>query len=125
MAERLLKLPVMFDNWISDPQLDVIRNHARRGTTTNWPIHSRRIYNADARIINNQGQSEQVVHEFDFIQTKQMELYFVLALFGVEMTINVAGPIIDGYLKWLAENGGASPLYSGKNDSKCGGAYPC
>jgi hypothetical protein len=76
----------------------------------------RRIYDADARVVCGQSKPEQTVHEFDILQTEQLEYYFVLALFGVEMAINVGGPVIDGYLKWLQEHDGVSPLYYGKND---------
>jgi HNH endonuclease len=116
MAQRLLKNAAMLENWITDSQVDQIRNHARRGELSEWPVHVRRIYDADARFIYGRPQLEQTVHEFDFVQTTQMELYFVLALFGIEMTMNVGGPVIDGYLKWLDEHDGISPLYSGKND---------
>jgi len=47
--------------------------------------------------------------------TEKKEMFFMTAIFGVEMTINVAGPSIDGYLEWLDQNHGASPLYHGKN----------
>jgi hypothetical protein len=33
----------------------------------------------------------------------------------VEMTINVAGPLIDGYLDWLKRHNDVSSLYCGKN----------
>ena len=72
-----------------DPQIDIIRNHARKGETMVWPVHVRQIYDADAQVICGQPQSEQVVHEFDFLQTEQLEIYFVLAIFGVEMTITL------------------------------------
>jgi hypothetical protein len=39
------------------------------------------------------------------------ECYFVLAIFGVEYVINIAGPSIDGYRQWLKENNEKSPLY--------------
>ena len=116
MADRLLKMPAMLKQWIDDPQIDIIRNHARKGEPTDWPVHVRRIYDADARVVYGQSKPEQTVHEFDILQTEQLEYYFVLALFGVEMAINVGGPVIDGYLKWLQEHDGVSPLYYGKND---------
>ena len=116
MADRLIKMPTMLKQWIDDPQIDTIRNHARKGEPTNWPVHVRRIYDADARVVCGQSKPEQTVHEFDILQTEQLEYYFVLALFGVEMAINVGGPVIDGYLKWLQEHDGVSPLYYGKND---------
>lgn len=39
------------------------------------------------------------------------ELYFIIIIWGMEFTINMAGPEIDGYIKWLKENNNISPLY--------------
>lgn len=99
---------------VSEEQFDPIRNHARYGQPRDWPYHSRRIYDAneDQKIHGKEGQ---IVHEYDFLSTEQGELYFVLALYGVEMTINVGGPDIEGYERWLKENNDESPLYWGKN----------
>lgn len=105
MALRLIGNREHLTNFIDDDQLDVIREHARRGTTADWPFNERRIYSQDA----------DVIHEFDFLVTPESEMYFVLAIFGLEFAINVAGPTIDGYQKWLRENGDQSPLYAGKN----------
>jgi len=62
----------------------------------------------------------QVVHEFDFLITSTQEYYFVLVIFGQELTINIGGPDIKGYLQWLNKNGERSPLYTGGNQS----SYP-
>jgi hypothetical protein len=107
-------MPTMLKQWIDDPQIDIIRNHARKGEPTDWPVHVRRIYDADDRVVYGQSKLEQTVHEFDILQTEQLEYYFVLALFGVEMAINVGGPVIEGYIKWLQEHDGVSPLYYAK-----------
>jgi len=39
----------------------------------------------------------------------------VIAIFGLELTINMGGPEIGGYSKWLDEHVNISPLYFGKN----------
>ncbi|CAI8851489.1 hypothetical protein [Kosakonia quasisacchari] len=41
------------------------------------------------------------MHEYDFLCTEEGEIYFVMALYGVEMTINIGGPDIEGYVNWL------------------------
>lgn len=43
------------------------------------------------------------------------ELYFVLIVFGIEFVINLGGPYIDGYLKWLERHNNISPLYLKKD----------
>ena len=66
------------------------------------------------------GALEQVIHEFDFLVTSWDEWYFVQIIFGQEFAINLGGPEIDGYLKWLKDNNSESWLYMAKNV----GLYP-
>jgi hypothetical protein len=115
MAQRLLANKGRIQHLIEDTQFDPIRDYARRGTPKEWPISVRRIYgaNEDRELSNQKGQ---IVHEYDFLQTMHNELYFVLALYGIELSINMGGPDIDGYEDWLKENDNISPLYHGKND---------
>ena len=115
MAQRLIGSKGGIEYIVSEEQFDPIRNHARRGHPKDWSYVSRRIYceNEDRRLFGHRGQ---IVHEYDFLQTDWGEIYFVLVLFGVEMTINIGGPSIEGYEKWLNENNNKSPLYSGKNE---------
>ncbi|MFM8360173.1 MAG: hypothetical protein ACKOET_16625, partial [Verrucomicrobiota bacterium] len=53
----------------------------------------------------------ELLHEFDLFYTETMELYFALAILGVEFVINLGGPVLDGYEKWLRKHNYASPLY--------------
>lgn len=112
LALKLLNKYEVFHNVIYDTQLDLIRNHARRGNEIDdWPYHQRIIYERHKSFVGKDGQKYQMVHEFDFLQTETNELYFVLVIFGVEYATNMAGPCIDGYIEWLRENDNASPLY--------------
>lgn len=115
MAERLINAPGGIDYLIDEKQLDKIRNHARKGETKEWPVNVRRIYDENNSSYTKEGDSVQIVHEYDIMQTKEGELYFILVLFGLEFVINYGGPDIDGYLEWLKENNYESPLYTGKN----------
>jgi hypothetical protein len=115
MAAKLVNHAEGLEYLTSEPQLDRVRNHARRGTTLDWPFSVRRIYYADRTSADEHGAAVQVVHEFDFLQTEDGEWYFVLAVFGLELVLNMGGPEIDGYMHWLARNDNASPLYWGKN----------
>lgn len=114
LAQRVLDSEGGIEYIVNESQFDPIRNHARLGQPKEWPIHSRRIYDAneDRELFDEKGQ---IVHEYDFLNTDQGEIYFVLALYGVEMTINVGGPDIEGYEAWLTKNNYESPLYYGKN----------
>jgi hypothetical protein len=116
MADRLVGFPEGLEYLANETQLDSIRNHARRGTPgRDWPCHARRIYPADRVFLGEAGRYEQTVHEYDILKTDWNEYFFVLAVFGLELTINYGGPEIDGYLRWLEANGGTSPLCAGKN----------
>lgn len=109
LAHRMVEYPDYIDTIVTDPQFDPIRNFARLATPKSWPYHQRVIYPRYS------DQTEQVLHEFDLLYTADLELYFVLAIFGVEYVINMGKPSIDGYQKWLKENDYISPLYTEKN----------
>jgi len=51
-------------------------------------------------------------HEFTLLYTDKSELYFVIAIFGIQYTINLGGPEIDGYLEWRSASANTSPLYA-------------
>lgn len=115
VAQRLLDKPELLEHFIHNPEFDSLRKFARSGHPKEWPHHSRRLYPTNQRWTDESGQSFQVVHEYDFLCTRRGEVYFVLALYGLELTINMGGPDIDLYLEWLSENANASPLHTGKN----------
>lgn len=115
MAERVVVHPGGTDYLVDEVQLDPIRDHARRGTQPEWPFHVRRIYGEDHRWIDQRGQAIQIVHEADILKTDTDEWYYILALFGLEFAFNYGGPFVEGYLKWLSQHDGTSPLYYGKN----------
>jgi hypothetical protein len=115
LAHRVIGVHGGQDFIVDEVQFDTLRQHARNGIPFKWPHHSRRIYDADIERVCPHEKEYQTVHEFDFLYTETGELYFVFALFGLELVINVGGPQIDGYVKWLETHSGASPLYYGKN----------
>ncbi|MCP4679606.1 MAG: HNH endonuclease [Deltaproteobacteria bacterium] len=110
IAQRLAETEGGIDYIVTETQFDPIRDHARRGTHKDWPYHERRIYPETSLV-----ESSQVLHEYDFLVTDHGEWYFVIAVLGVEYSINLGGPEIEGYERWLVKNDGASPLYTGKN----------
>lgn len=111
-AMRLIQKPDSLEEFIDDEQLDAIRNYARYGQSyKSWLYHQRVIYSRDHLHLRLDAQPSQVLHEFDFLFTDEGEVYFILAIFGVEYTINMAGPSIEGYSLWLSNNDEKSPLY--------------
>lgn len=115
MALRLVSHPEGLEYLVDESQLDLIRNHARRGETRNWPYLARRIYDPNKPWNNGIDAPFQVVHEHDFLQTEAGEMYFIVALFGLELALNLGGPVVEGYIQWLNQHNHVSPLYWGKN----------
>jgi hypothetical protein len=103
------------DELIDHSQLDLLRDHARKGDPRfSWSYSIRRIYDPDKTWTDPDGIYQRV-HEFDFLVTERSEWFFVLAIFGLEFAINLGGPEIDGYHMWLGTHDGVSPLYFEKN----------
>jgi hypothetical protein len=112
LAERLCHLPGGLDEIVDKTELDPLRYYARRGNSNVWPFHMRRIYPEDCHFFAEDVGYYELLHEYTLLYTDNFELFLVLALFGVEYTINMGEPHISGYLDWLQKNGGRSPLYS-------------
>jgi hypothetical protein len=111
-AQRLINKPNLIDDMIGDEQFDAIRQWARYGKSKDkWLFCERRIYDRDKRHICETGESYEIVHEYDFLITPANEMYFCIAIFGKEFTINIGGPSMDGYKQWLFEHDNKSPLY--------------
>ena len=127
LAEKLKGIENSLDNLIDNTQFDLIRNHARMGTTKDWPCSIRRIYATDAQWKFNDEENSKIIYECDFLVPNareedlknnnfiQSELYCIIALWGMEFAINMGGPEIDGYKDWLIKHDNISPLYYGKN----------
>ncbi len=115
MAERLLKRPEALDQIVYDKELDPIRKHARMGHPGHWAFNARFIYDPNRQWVDETGQAVQMVHESGFLVTDEGQFFFVVAIFGLELTINVGDTSIEGYHLWLAEHGNLSPLYWGTN----------
>ena len=127
LAQRVLEHPLGIDQFINQPQFDLLRRHARYGQPAHWPFHERVLYDQNRPILEN-GEVVQTVFEYDIFATTPertdaegnmvSEFYFVIAIFGVEFAINIAGPEIEGYEIWLREHSNVSPLYWGKNKTE-------
>jgi hypothetical protein len=74
----------------------------------------RTLYPVNA-IFRDSAEYYEVLHEYDLLYKKALELYIIVAIFGVEFSLNLGGPQLDGYDKWLQANAQASALYAGKN----------
>jgi hypothetical protein len=115
MADRLVEYPAGLAYLVEESQLDPVRHYARRGSGPEWPYHIRRIYDSQQAWMNEAQDVRQIKWESDFLVTENGEWFYVLALFGLELAINLGGPDIAGYVEWLWRNAHRSPLYSGRN----------
>jgi hypothetical protein len=111
-AQRFCTEPGWRAQTVLRGELDQLRRFARFGEGGKWPVHIRRIYPADTRFPSAQGDAEQVLFEYDLLYSDHNELFAVVAIFGMELAINLGGPTLYGYLDWLRRHGGVSPLYS-------------
>ncbi|MCP4549612.1 MAG: HNH endonuclease [bacterium] len=113
LAARVRYLEGGLDEIVDKPELDELRLFVRRGESSfPWPFHNRQLYPEDFVFPpDSVSEAYEMLHEFTLLFTDSQELYFVLAIFGVEYVINMGGPELDGYIKWLEGNNGKSPLY--------------
>lgn len=120
LAHRRFRIKGWNREIVNKRELDELRSYVRRGKPGFvWPIHIRRIYPADNQF-DDTNETYQVLNEWTilFIPTQKQsntgEYYAVIAILGVEYTINLGGPELDGYLCWLKENNNQSYLYRRK-----------
>lgn len=123
------------DGWleylIDDHSFDAIRDYVRLGSKQIWPYSIREIYHPDSYIVCPDGLFGQIVHESDFLMIPGKEfsktdtpdtngwyVIFIVAIWGLEFAMNIAGPDVEGlepYQIWLKKHNNISPLYYGKN----------
>lgn len=127
LAHRLLGNPDWPEFVIDNISFDEIRNYARMGGKKVWPYSYRRIYDREMRCEYENGELGQIIHEEDFLLIPENPgeelsagkeisayLFFVMAWFGMEFVINMAGDDENGlepYKEWLHSHKDISPLY--------------
>ena len=112
LALRCIDVPGWNDEIVDKPELDELRRYVRLGQPKSaWPVHMRRIYPADFVFPDEAHGSHQMLHELTLLCVPESEYYAVIAIFGIEYAINLAGPELDCYDRWLKDNNNRSPLY--------------
>jgi len=120
LAFRCVDIDGWNDEVVDNESFDELRTYVRRGRPGFvWPVHIRRIYPAANEFSDSVTPIIQVLHEFDLLcfqfkdSSEQItEIFAVIAIFGIEYTINLGAPDLDSYLAWLDANNHASYLYS-------------
>ena len=120
LAFRCIEIQGWNEEIVDKLELDELRNYVRIGSQKNiWPVHIRRIYPKEKEFIDSDSTGYQVLHEWDILpipaEDNTSEYYVVVAIFGVEYTINLGGPELDGYLNWLKNNNDDCYLYKAKS----------
>ena len=101
--------------------LKSLREYARYGKGEYWQYNQRRIY-SEGDIVFNQNEylNYGILHEMKFFTREhkclpdgdvEAEIYFVVAITGIEYVICLSDPNISEYQKWLEEHYGLSPLH--------------
>lgn len=112
LAHRVVNISGANHEMVHKPELDELRRYVRTGQpATVWPVRMRRIYSADFAFNDSTHGPHQVLHEFTLMLTPESECYAIIAIFGIEYAINLGGPELEGYDKWLKRNDNRSPLY--------------
>ena len=103
--------------------LNELRWYARYGKKGFiWPVHIRKLYESSSTFTDKEVGEYEVLHEWNILIVPApggtplegqvlAECYLVVAIFGVEFVINLCGPELDGYKKWLSDNNYKSYLY--------------
>lgn len=110
MAARCYRDPLAYDSLLTTDELTDCRLHARYGTGLRWPVRINRIHDPQ-RTWDDDGASVQRVWEHDFLLTPRGQLIFAVAIFGLELAINVLERDTDAYDDWLSTLQGPSLLY--------------
>lgn len=130
--EALALRVASIDNWqeefISNESLDELRGFVRYGKGYKiWPYHTRRIYHENQINFDEESKTPyEILHEFDFLlpdkpivngELNQLNnLYFVMAIMGIEYTINITNAGLGRYIEWLSVNQDKSILLMDKSE---------
>jgi hypothetical protein len=105
-----------------------LREYARYGKGPYWHYNQRRIYSEGACFVHKDGKEcYEILHEMKFFTKEykryssglvEAEIYFVMAIAGIEYAMCISDPSIIEYQKWIKEHNGISPL-NDKDEVQC------
>lgn len=100
--------------------LKELREYARYGVGKYWQYNQRRIYSEGDYFYNqNENICYETLHEMKLFVKEhkhfqngnvEAEIYFVMAMAGIEYAICLSDPDISEYQKWVKDHKGLSPL---------------
>lgn len=128
LADRVSVAEGWQDDFVENNSLDELRDFVRYGRGYPvWPYHIRRIYGeSQINYDKNLNKMMEKLNEYDFLipdnpivngEYHQIDnLYFVMAIMGVEYTINLTDDGLDRYTKWIYDNQNKSILQMEKSE---------
>lgn len=125
-AQRVSSAEGWQDDFVENSSLDELRNFVRYGKGYSiWPYSLRRI--SDENQLSYDKESNKIMekmYEYDFLvpdnptiygeDYKVNNLYFVMAIMGMEYVINLTNAGLTRYYTWLFDNQNKSILQMGK-----------
>jgi hypothetical protein len=115
LTQRVLDIYLWENEIIDKPELDELRYFVRYNKSkSDWIFYYRTLHPINS-VFHDRNEHYEILHEYDLLYTDKYEIYIIVSIFGVEFSLNLGGPNINGYLTWLKDNNNISPLYSGNN----------
>lgn len=102
-----------------NPQFDPLRRYVRRNEGPDWPVAIRPIFRDDAVVLKPDGSRSRplicslfhnVPRTSGSDEPTAPDRYYVLALFGVEIAINLTLPTTASYRAWVWRHAHTSPI---------------
>lgn len=127
-AKRVSSAEDWQDDFVDNSGLDELRDFVRYGKGYMiWPYHTRRIYDeCQIKYDKKLNKILEKLNEYDFLlpdnptisgeNHKLDNLYFVMAILGIEYTINLTNAGLIRYIKWLSDNQNKSILQMEKSE---------
>jgi len=116
LVAKVLGIDGWNDEIVDNPSLDGLRNYVRYDRQKSiWAMTARTLHPVNA-VFEDGKEHFEVLHEWDILVTPAFEYYIVVAILGVEFSMNLGGHENDGYRRWLEAHNYASPLYLPKNE---------
>lgn len=97
-----------------------LREYARYGKGAFWHYSQRRIYSEGDCFVGEDKKPYEILHEMKYFTKEyehhpngiiEAEIYYVIAIAGIEYAICISDPDITEYKKWIEEHNGLSPLH--------------
>lgn len=127
LAQRVSSIEHWQDDFVNHEGLDDLRNYVRYGKgNTIWPYHIRRIDSENQiKYCKETNKIFERLNEYDFLIPDSLNdgdlhkvdnLYFVMAIMGIECTINITTAGLNRYFTWLSNNQNKSILQMEKSE---------